>query len=207
MLGQMVNGMQITSELFSIEDGTPIVFRFSAGKMVQRDTIAPEPMAKPVAIGFFDPYDNLTQAVKDRLNSYMRGGSCFQVALGACLDKCPTFIMDVCDDYGMICPKGFSKDYWRARNIRPWTGTRNPTQEFMDEVCYSAHEDGTRHKATRIKIDQRTSTLNRLAKAYPKSRLFVAVDAHCLAIMDGDIYDFKLGKGRKVDWAYLIEPV
>lgn len=207
MLGQMVNGMQITSEMFTMEDGSPIVFRFSGGQMVQRDCIAEPAPIKKTGPGHFNPYPGLTDAVKKQLNGYMRGGSCFQVALGACLDFCPTYIMEKCDEYGMICPKGFSKDYWRGRGIRPWTGTKDPSVDFMNDVCYKTHEDGTRRNATRIRIDQRTSTLNRLAKAYPTGRYFVGVDGHCLAIIDGDIYDHTFKKGRRVEWAWRIDPV
>lgn len=207
MLGQIVNGFRITSELYSIEEGTPIAFRYAGPRLIQRDVIEQPAPIKKTGPGHFNSYAALTAYVKSMLNDYMRGGACFQIALGACLDFCPTKIMAHTDAWDMICRKGHTSHYWRSQGIRPWSGTKDPTQAFMDEVCGQGHEDGTRRKATRIKIDKSICTLNRLAKRYPSSRVFVGVDGHCVALIDGDIYDHTYKKGRRVEWAWLIEEI
>lgn len=205
MLGQNVNGHRITSEMFSIEDGSPIVFRFSGAKMIQRDAFT-EP--KPAAAGMLHrcPMALLSDSVKKALNDGMRGGSCMPVALGYLLNRCPVNVMNELITHQLICPKGVPSWMWDDKGVVPWTGSKDPSQDELDQIGLYNDDQGypVIARFEKIKIDSSCSTLNRLAKKYPSSRILVAVNEHALAIQDGIIIDFKLGKGRKVEWAYIV---
>lgn len=204
MLGQNVNGHRITSEMFSIEDGSPIVFRFSGAKMIQRDSFI-EP--KPAAAGMLhrDPGALLSDPIKKALNDGMRGGSCMPVALGYVLGRCPVNVMNELMTHELICPKGVPSWMWADKGVRPWGGSKDPSQDQLDEIGrFMAEGQKVMARFEPIKIDSSCCTLNRMAKKYPSSKILVAVKGHALAIDDGIIIDHKHGKGRKVEWAYLV---
>lgn len=205
MLGQNVNGHRITSEMFSIEDGSPIVFRFSGAKMIQRDAFtAPEP--KPAGLMHRNPMDLLSDPVKKALKDGMRGGSCMPVALGYILNRCPVRVMNALITHQLICPKGVPSWIWRDKGVRPWSGSHDPSRDQLDQLgrFYDSNGDPVMIRFERIKIDSTCSTLNRMAKKYPSSTILVAVSEHALCIENGIIIDAWLKKGRKVEWAFLV---